>query len=293
VRTEEQFIKDLDFLLKYYRPVGLHEIIDIVKKRKLVNKNVFHLTFDDGLKEVFEIISPILKKKGIPATFFLNTAFIDNKDLFYRYKASILVESLNESNIKLKKFSKMNELSPTKKTNTAGLKKIILGLNYLERNNLDIFAEYLNIDFKKYLKNQQPYLTSEQIKNLLIDGFTIGAHSVDHPEYSLISLKEQLSQTLKSINELQKKFPVDYKAFAFPFTDFKISLKFFNTVFNKSEPKLDVSFGTAGIKNDSCINNLQRIPIENYKFSTEKYIKSEYLYYSLKSIFNKNTIKRK
>ena len=51
---------------------------------------------DDGLSGCHRYIAPLLRKKGIPASFFLNNRFIDNKSLFYRYKASLLVHQVKK-----------------------------------------------------------------------------------------------------------------------------------------------------------------------------------------------------
>ncbi len=66
-----QFKKDLDLLLKYYRPVGVDEIIKSVSDRKPLPQNAFLLSFDDGFKEVNDIVAPILlAQRGCPAIFF-------------------------------------------------------------------------------------------------------------------------------------------------------------------------------------------------------------------------------
>ncbi len=67
-RNTYQFEKELDFYLKYFKPVSLSELMT----GKKLPKKVFHLSFDDGLKECAEIIAPILLRKGVPATFFVN-----------------------------------------------------------------------------------------------------------------------------------------------------------------------------------------------------------------------------
>jgi hypothetical protein len=59
-RNTVQFEKELDFYLKYFKPVSLDELIS----KKDSGKKIFHLSFDDGLKECAEIIAPILLKKG-------------------------------------------------------------------------------------------------------------------------------------------------------------------------------------------------------------------------------------
>ncbi len=88
------FENDLDELLLRFEPVSLGDYLENRGVKK--GKRRMVLTFDDGLKECYDIIAPMLIKKGIPATFFLNNRFIDNRGLFYRYKASLLVHQVRD-----------------------------------------------------------------------------------------------------------------------------------------------------------------------------------------------------
>src|SRR5947209_3002929 len=73
----------------------------------------------------------------------------------------------------------------------------------------------------------KPYLTSKQITGLLDSGFTIGAHSVDQPDYSELSFADQVRQTIDSFKFVRETFHLKYGVFAFPFSDYGISKDFF------------------------------------------------------------------
>src|SRR5687768_8144112 len=88
VKTTAQFESDLDFLLQHYTAISINELNHVVEG-KFKNKKIFFLSFDDGLREVHDVIAPILLRKGLPATFFLNADFIDNRALMFRYKVSL------------------------------------------------------------------------------------------------------------------------------------------------------------------------------------------------------------
>lgn len=260
-RGVEEFKKDLDFLLENFQSVSLNKLIEINKSGKKVKENCFHLTFDDGLKEFYTTVAPILKERGVHATIFLNSDFLDNKALFYRFKASILFDELQDDEI--------------------------LKMKYSEESVLDEEAVKHGIDFKKYLEVEQPYLTSEQIKELIEEGFTFGAHSKNHPLYKDIDLLEQISQTKESLATIQMQFNLDYRVFSFPFTDDGVSQQLFNEI----ESFTDLTFGCAGIKEDSAKNHLQRIPMETSECAKD-IIKAEYLYCLAKQKIGKNKILR-
>jgi hypothetical protein len=65
------------------------------EKPEIIKKPLLHLSFDDGLSACYDTIAPILLRKGVPATFFLNPAFIDNKALMFRYKISLCLNALD------------------------------------------------------------------------------------------------------------------------------------------------------------------------------------------------------
>ena len=70
LRREEDFKQDLEEMLKWFEPIGLGDFMG--GKRLIEGKRYMVLTFDDGLAGCHQVIAPLLRKKGIPATFFLN-----------------------------------------------------------------------------------------------------------------------------------------------------------------------------------------------------------------------------
>ncbi len=288
VKSVEEFEDDLDFFLKNYEPVDFHEFIS----DKKVKKNRFLLSFDDGLREFYDVVAPILKRKGVPAICFLNSGFIDNKELFFKYKASILIE-----NLKTSKFSSAKEKELKNWFQTKGLAynnhfQSLLSVNYQNKGILDELATLLDVCFPEYLLQQKPYLETGQIKELIAQGFHFGAHSIDHPFYAKISEEEQFRQTKQSIDEITSLFKLDYRLFSFPFSDYGVSKSFFEKIFDAVHPVADITFGTAGIKKDTCFYNKQRIPVENGNYTAKEIIYAEYLYYICKAFLGKNVIKR-
>ncbi len=289
-KTISCFEKDLDFLLNNYTPIDIHTYYKKLENNEPIEENSFLLTFDDGLSEFYDTIAPILNRKGIPATCFLNSQFIDNKDLFYRCKESLLVDKLETSSEVV-----LNELTDwflEKGIIRNNLKESILNISYSQKEFLSELAVILELDFNYYLENQRPYLTSVQVEELITQGYSFGAHSIDHPPFSELNLQEQIRQIKQSVEEITTAFKLDYKLFSFPFTDYGVSKEFFDVIFQKDNAIADISFGTAGLKKDTCKKNIQRIPFEIANFTSQEIVYGEYLYYLLKAMLHKNTIRR-
>ncbi|WP_172594520.1 polysaccharide deacetylase family protein [Mariniphaga sediminis] len=274
-RNTSQFEKELDYYLRYFEPVSLEGLV----AGEYSGKKVFHLCFDDGLRECAEVVAPILLRKGIPATFFVNTAFVNNKGLFHKYKASLILNRLLKApNPDVEAFLKIHNLT----------NKNILSAGIWQADVLDEAATMLGIDFTTFLAQQQPYLNSEQIKKLAADGFSIGAHSHNHPEFWKIPEEKQIKEVKESMSQVEKLVNQPVRAFAFPFTDWGVPGNVLETI--KNEHICDVTFGTAGVKHDIFDFHLQRYPVEQEGNFIQN-LKGEFLYSELRKWVGKATVK--
>ncbi|GAO30810.1 polysaccharide deacetylase family protein [Geofilum rubicundum] len=178
----------MDYLCQHYQPVSIHELFEIVHNNQTTTKPLFHLTFNDGLKELDTIVAPILERRRIPASIFINTEFVDNKALFYRYKVSLLIEKLITQNASRKELSMHLGMD---ENDVKGMKARLLSLNHSDLAEIDAMARLIKYDFEEFLEPHQPYLTKNQIKNLMNRGFSIGSHSLNHPYFKDIDLRKK------------------------------------------------------------------------------------------------------
>lgn len=259
-KTVQQFSNDVDCILKHFKPIDLMTLLAFIKKGREIPQESLLLTFDDGFAQMHDVVMPILLKKGISATFFINSDFTDNINLCHQHKASIIVKYLLLNNISDAAKRNIEQLLPHNGSMDNPIIFHILSIKYDQRDLIDRIAEILEIDFKRYLKKHQPYLTTQQIQKMVSVGFTIGAHSIDHPLYADISLEEQLRQTIESVTFVRNRFNLDYGAFAFPHSDNGVSEQYFHQI--EESGLVDVSFGTAGMIADSVPNHFQRFSLE-------------------------------
>jgi peptidoglycan/xylan/chitin deacetylase (PgdA/CDA1 family) len=268
-----QFIDDLEFLLKHYSPIGLRDVIDWVKGNNILPPDRFLMTFDDGFKETNDVVAPILLDRGIPATFFISSAFLDNRVLCYQHKASLLAGKISQgispgAEEEIKRILLKNAICFSQ------LSEGVLEVDYRRRDTLDSLAEVLLVDFKAYLDEKQPYLTSGQVDALIDRGFTIGAHSIDHPYYSALSMAEQIEQTIVSVKQIREQFGLDYGAFAFPHNDTGVTPEFFKRI--QESGLVDITFGTGGMLDGALPSHRQRISLEKPVLPAKELIAWQY-----------------
>lgn len=286
-KNEQQFSNDLDFLLKNYKPVSVDELSTAVLNKRPVPSGSFLLTFDDGFREVQDIIAPILEKKGVPAIFFINPAFIDNNQLFYRCKISILIGELkrNESAF-LKLYAEALQMpGATTEQLVSALKK----LNQTNAFVLDNIANSIHYSFEKYLQEQRPFLTTDQVVSLHQKGFTIGAHSMDHPYYNLLPVQQQVDQTIDSCNYVKELLGINECHFSFPHSDEPIRQETITAINQNNKGLL---FGIQNQKEELNNNILHRFNAERPEVRIEELIKGQITLNRLQKIMGRNAVRR-
>lgn len=272
-RSVREFEADLDFLLRHFAPVSLDEIFAHLEGRGHLPQRCFHVTFDDGFREIHEVAAPVLRTKGIPATFFLNSAFLDGRGMAHHNKISLLLDRMPEP-LSKRVQQELEVLLPAASGARAGLETRLLSIRYADQQILDTIAAIAEVDIDQYVATARPYLSSEEVINLIRQGFTIGAHSVDHPLYADLSLQEQITQTRQSIDFIVNRFGVKTRAFAFPHTDAGVGPEFFDAMFDAGI--LDVCFGTRGFVRHFHPRNVERVGMEKISGTAEAIIAREY-----------------
>ena len=60
-----QFIDDLEYIVKNFHLIDLPILLSHVKHNEPLPKKAFFLSFDDGFRQMHDLVAPILLRKGI------------------------------------------------------------------------------------------------------------------------------------------------------------------------------------------------------------------------------------
>jgi peptidoglycan/xylan/chitin deacetylase (PgdA/CDA1 family) len=259
-RTVAEFTADVEFLAQHFKPVTLQDIVDALNGTRSLPRSCFHLTFDDGFREMHDVVAPILRRAGVSGTFFLTSKFLDGGGLAHHNEISLLLDRIQSQPPSDAVAGRLEEFLPAPQEGIATLRERMLAIPYADNSRVRSMAEVLEVDIDGYVRKTQPHLTSEQVQAMIGQGFAIGGHSHDHPLYGKLTLEEQLNQTRTCMSLLERKFGFQPKAFAFPHNDDGVGSEFFDTVF--SERTLEVSFGTSGFVAHDHPRNIERASME-------------------------------
>ena len=290
IKDEKQFIADLEYLARKYKILYPSVFMECLLNDKPLPERSFLLTFDDGMSEVYHVIYPILKSKGIPAVFFLNNSFIDNKNLFYRHQISLIVNHLLNEKTELSALQKAAELLKTAFDGTDKLISEIRKVEFPFHGVLEQVNELLGLSSEDFLETTRPYLSSAQVVEMKNEGFYFGGHTVNHFPLRKLSPEEQKKEIIDSVKWVKDHFDIPYSLFAFPFSDKGIRLSLFESLYEEF-PGL-VLMGNSGIRKDTAPRMVQRFSLEDPNYSAEDTIPVALAHAQVNKLIFRNKIRR-
>jgi len=86
--TPAQFRRQIELLARYGTPIGIEELVRGFEGAPLP-KNPVMVTFDDGYRSCHDVALPILRAVGMRATFFVPTAFVSERRLYWWERVAV------------------------------------------------------------------------------------------------------------------------------------------------------------------------------------------------------------
>ena len=203
--------------------ITLQKYLDHIEAGKpLLNKSIV-VTFDDGYKDNLTIAAPILRKYGVPATFFIATGYIGTDKMKWEDQLSCLIRRSKVEVVSLSlpstdvSFNIASDKDKFKAIDT--LVNIIGHLNQTER--LQILEELRGQVKMKCGGQADIMMTWDDVRQLAdTPGFSIGSHTVTHQHLTRIPLDDVIFEVTSSKEQLEDEIGCPATLFSYPYGDF-------------------------------------------------------------------------
>lgn len=226
----EKFKKQIKFFKENYNFIKIEDIITYYKnpKEKKLPERAILLTFDDGYKDHYTYVLPVLLENNIQGSFYIPTKCFQDKKVLDVNKIHFILESCigKEEKIlkEIEEYLEMNRdsrislsyndyfkeyavASRFDKKEVIFIKRmlqVVLPEDYREKLVDQLFKKYVCSIGDKIISErafwEELYLTPEQIKMMEKLGMHIGFHSHNHVWLDSLSKEEQEFQIKSSIN---------------------------------------------------------------------------------------------
>jgi peptidoglycan/xylan/chitin deacetylase (PgdA/CDA1 family) len=214
-----EFETHLDWLVTRCIPVGLGEFAEWKRGEWRHRKPPVLVTFDDGYRNNAIVAAPLLKRKGIPALFFLASGYVESNlvlwpDEVFARICAWTAPTLDGPNGKAHRIPQ----DPSERA--------MLALALVEEckdssaAHRDDFLAYLARDTPDFDPHQdadaQSFMTWDDVRTLAAAGFDLGSHTVTHPILRSLSPEDLRRELRESRAAIEAQTGRPCKALAYP-----------------------------------------------------------------------------
>lgn len=209
----ERFAWQMEWVGSLFRVLPLGEAVERLRNGTLPARAAC-ITFDDGYADNHQIALPILRRRGLPATFFIATGFLDGGRMFNDTVIELLRQvpagdlDLTAEGLGYHQIASIEDRLAAVRTILGEIKYATLD----ERGQwLDRLGERLPGELPNDLMMQPG-----QVADLCRQGMEVGAHTVNHPILSRESEAHVRTEIVNSRDELARMTGAPIALFAFP-----------------------------------------------------------------------------
>jgi peptidoglycan/xylan/chitin deacetylase (PgdA/CDA1 family) len=171
------------------------------------------LTFDDGLRNNFNVVYPILKELSLPATFFVCPDLMDTESWLWNQEARTRLRSLDSAastQLAAKIGAPSNEASP--------IVEWMKTLPLAERESKEAAIRAATPEFRKTDEQKIKFdlMSWSELTQLDPSLVTIGSHTLSHPILSTLDSNELERQLAGSRAKLEAKLGRVVPYFCYP-----------------------------------------------------------------------------
>jgi peptidoglycan/xylan/chitin deacetylase (PgdA/CDA1 family)/CelD/BcsL family acetyltransferase involved in cellulose biosynthesis len=213
----EQFRTQMEYVARNFQIVTLDDIAE----GRITHPDRHHIaiTFDDGYRDNFTSAFSILKDLGLPATIFLATGYIGTGMIPW-YDQVCLAFKLTTRTV----LSSIMDGAPagpleSREQRLALLERMLDWLRAVDNDSrieaIKLLFRALGVPCSLSLPNYM--LGWDEVRQMLPNKITFGAHTVTHPVLSRMPIKDLRQEVLQSKKTIEQKLKVPVRHFAYPF----------------------------------------------------------------------------
>ncbi len=223
------FTEHLHYLQKYYDVVPLTRITEAVKNGYSAPR-LAAITIDDGHHDAYEVAYPILRNFGFPATLFVVTDFLDEKDWLWTDKVRFITAKTTSEEvnfvIKGRRIRMMlngseSRLDAASRLN-AQLKKMP---DDVKESYIARIGSELKVRIPKIPPQEFSPINWEQARELEANGISIGSHTVTHPILTNVFESQLKFEINHSRARIHKMIGTEPDSFCYPNGSYNTKVK--------------------------------------------------------------------
>jgi peptidoglycan/xylan/chitin deacetylase (PgdA/CDA1 family) len=216
----QAFADAMEYLTRHYRVVSLSTMTDELT-RGVVRPYSVAVTVDDGYQDVFTLAAPVLRRYGVPASFFVIGDFAAGRLWPWTARWSYVFSRAPRERVEFKHRGELHVLALGEGDDRERVeerwrdyaKRIVVA----ERDDLlGAIAEAMSVDIPEIPPPQHRSMTWAQLRALAAEGFDVGAHTRTHPILSQLE-PDRLGAEIEGCRvQIEREIGHPVRHFAYP-----------------------------------------------------------------------------
>lgn len=212
------FQRQMELLARKYTPVNIEAITLFLREGARLPRNAVAVTFDDGYRDNYEIVGPILQRLGIPATFYLTAGWIGTNEIpwFCRLRHAFGTTSRTEWNDPMR--AQLWNLSDpeNRKAALSAAFDLAAAMDH-DTCQAAVHAIEQQLAVVPLAFDGPLMMTWENAKELYKAGHVIGSHTMSHPNVAHLRGEGAMRwELIESKRQIEEKLQASVAHFCYP-----------------------------------------------------------------------------
>jgi peptidoglycan/xylan/chitin deacetylase (PgdA/CDA1 family) len=221
--TPEEFDRQMAVLRRHFTPVRLGDVVAAARGGAPLPPNAVIVTFDDGYRDNHDEALPILRRHGMTAVFFVSTAHVAERRLYWWERIAILVRRTAKTAIALAYPSQLALDLSGPAARRAAIRKLTAIVKDHPRLDLDRFLVELGSACEVAWTAEEDrrladaaVMTWDEVRALERAGMDVASHTANHRVLQTLAPGELDRELLGSRLELEAVLGHPVHAIAYP-----------------------------------------------------------------------------
>ena len=213
----DNFVAQCEHIRRWYNPVSLDQVAAFVREGKALPRNAVALTIDDGYRDFYLQAYPVLRRFSIPATVFLMTDFLDQREWPWwdRLRYAFFETALDSVSFHIVEPVRFGLRDPAARelafAETAEALKLVpnaVRLDFLAR-----LPETFHVEIPAHPPAGREPMSWDEVREMASNGVSFGAHTMSHPVLGSVGdeqLREEIEGSKRRIREELGQAPAHF-----------------------------------------------------------------------------------
>ncbi len=211
---------ELATLKRTHRIIGQTELLALADNGFHTSEPTALITFDDGYRDNFDDALPVLRARGVPATFFLPTSFFESPRLPWWDHIAYVIRHARVALLRLDRPEPM-EVNLRETSLADAISRVVW--SYFHHLDVDEAAfrreleERAGVEVNDDALGRALFMTWDQARTLIASGMSIGSHSQTHRPLGRLTEDEQREELVSSRQTLESTLGCEVATLAYPY----------------------------------------------------------------------------